>query len=345
MTNSARPITIKDIAREAGVSVATVSYALRGSPEVSTATCERIEALARKMGYRRNPAFAALGAMAHRHVTAKGGLPLGFVQQSDPNRGKLGDGVKVEGMKEKCAQMGYRLEEFLLDDSYGVETFVKQVVSRGFSGLIIGSLNDFELLNHPGLKRLALVASGRYHQIMPIHTVRGSRYEGASHAVLESYDRGYRKILVMQWWHPGEVMEEDYARYAGVMAAIRQIGPIQDGWIQMVDRPLEVACWRDLIETHQPDAVIGFNEGDYYRFCSAGHTDPSKIGFAVEEVQSPLHEGVVISGVAGRDKEIGKACIEWLDQLIRMGDFGIPELSRSQVFDPVWLEGETLPRK
>src|SRR5688572_9210010 len=44
-------VRLKDIAAHAGVSVLTVSKALRGEPDVSAATSERIKQLARQMGY------------------------------------------------------------------------------------------------------------------------------------------------------------------------------------------------------------------------------------------------------------------------------------------------------
>ena len=45
------PVTIKDIARAAGVSHTTVSRALKGNPAISAETTERIQELAQQMGY------------------------------------------------------------------------------------------------------------------------------------------------------------------------------------------------------------------------------------------------------------------------------------------------------
>src|SRR5690348_11458943 len=49
-------VTISAIAREAGVSVPTVSRVLNGRADVSPATRERVEAILREHGYRRRPA-------------------------------------------------------------------------------------------------------------------------------------------------------------------------------------------------------------------------------------------------------------------------------------------------
>jgi LacI family transcriptional regulator len=59
MAHAMRP-TIREVAREAGVSIATVSHALSGKRPVSGATRKRITNAARKLGYRPNQVAAAM---------------------------------------------------------------------------------------------------------------------------------------------------------------------------------------------------------------------------------------------------------------------------------------------
>jgi LacI family transcriptional regulator len=58
---SSRP-TIRDVARRAGVSIATVSRALNDKGDVSDETRERVEAAAQALGYAADPAARSLGA-------------------------------------------------------------------------------------------------------------------------------------------------------------------------------------------------------------------------------------------------------------------------------------------
>ena len=64
MTNqqggSQQPAGIRDVARKAGVSVASVSFALNGQPGVAKDTRRRILAAAAELGYRANPQAQAL---------------------------------------------------------------------------------------------------------------------------------------------------------------------------------------------------------------------------------------------------------------------------------------------
>ena len=56
----ARRPTLKDVAREAGYHVTTISLALRGQPGIPEKTREEIRAIAGRLGYEPNPVFHAL---------------------------------------------------------------------------------------------------------------------------------------------------------------------------------------------------------------------------------------------------------------------------------------------
>ena len=45
-------VTIKDVAREAGVSIATVSKIINGAPGISEATTRRVEEVMRALDYK-----------------------------------------------------------------------------------------------------------------------------------------------------------------------------------------------------------------------------------------------------------------------------------------------------
>lgn len=63
-----RPVTIEDVALAAGVSVATVSRALRNLPNVAPSTREKVQAVADELQYRPDPSASALAAGRTRTV-------------------------------------------------------------------------------------------------------------------------------------------------------------------------------------------------------------------------------------------------------------------------------------
>ena len=68
--------TLSEIAAKAGVSVATVSLALRGVGLVGRDTTERVKAIAEELGYRPNPLLASLATRRFRSRQSTEGTPL-----------------------------------------------------------------------------------------------------------------------------------------------------------------------------------------------------------------------------------------------------------------------------
>ena len=64
-----RRTTIEDVAQRAGVSVATVSRALRGLPNVATSTRARVTEVATELNYSPHPGATRLAAGRTRTIT------------------------------------------------------------------------------------------------------------------------------------------------------------------------------------------------------------------------------------------------------------------------------------
>jgi len=92
------PVTIKDIARKAGVAHTTVSRALRGSSLISPATTERVRKIAAEMGY--HPSAAARSLKTNRSQA------LGVIVSSidDPYFSEI-----LQGIEEAAQDSGYSL--------------------------------------------------------------------------------------------------------------------------------------------------------------------------------------------------------------------------------------------
>ena len=90
------PVTIKDIAKAAGVSHTTVSRALKGNPHISSKTSARIQQLAQQMGY--TPSAVAQSLLSQRTWT------IGMVVTSiaDPFVAQV-----VEGVEHIAQAAGY----------------------------------------------------------------------------------------------------------------------------------------------------------------------------------------------------------------------------------------------
>ncbi|MCQ6557308.1 LacI family DNA-binding transcriptional regulator [Paenibacillus mendelii] len=91
-------VSIKDIAKHAGVSISTVSYALNGSPKVTEETTKKILAVAKELNYVPN---AAARTLKKRETKIIGAFLTSF------EGAFYGD--LLQGMKEEMSKRGYDL--------------------------------------------------------------------------------------------------------------------------------------------------------------------------------------------------------------------------------------------
>jgi len=178
-------VTIKDIARAAGVSHSTVSRALKGDPRISQETTERIQRLAEEMGYR--PSAVAQSLVTRQTHTI--GLVVTFI--SDPFIDRI-----VDGIEDQAARAGYSV---FLSASHAdperelavVETFHR----RRVDGVIVlasrvGHLYS-ERLDELGVPIVLInsQAEGEY-----LYSVSADDRQGARLIVRHLIELGHRRI-------------------------------------------------------------------------------------------------------------------------------------------------------
>jgi LacI family transcriptional regulator len=120
-------VTLQDIARRTGVTINTVSRALKNKPDISVRTCERIQQVAREMGYVRN--YAASSLRSGRTKTL--GLILGSM--SNPYYAVVADAVH-----EAASALGYTLLTLCSREDPEQEMLaVETAMSRQVDGILL----------------------------------------------------------------------------------------------------------------------------------------------------------------------------------------------------------------
>jgi LacI family transcriptional regulator len=149
-----QPAGIRDVARLAGVSVASVSFALNGQPGVADDTRRRILAAADELGYRANPQAQAL----RRGRTTTYGLVIRNF--SNPFFLEV-----LTGAERAASEAGATL--LLLDSHYSAERehrLVREMAAQRLAGLAIAPVGRGESLRlwqelRPGTPLVALNAA------------------------------------------------------------------------------------------------------------------------------------------------------------------------------------------
>lgn len=127
----------RDIARECGVDVSTVSLALSGHPRIPEATQARVRAVAERLGYRPDPALASIAASRWQGRRSVAGTMLAFLVDDRKNPEpelKLYEA----GIRRQAELLGYGVTCFSWRDFRGVEGFWRVVRSRGIRGVVVG---------------------------------------------------------------------------------------------------------------------------------------------------------------------------------------------------------------
>lgn len=222
-------VDIAELARRGGVSIATVSRALNGRPEVSAATRQRIMALADEFGYTPN---ASARALARR----RSGL-VGLLWDTDYRSGGQQHPFLQDllvGLKHALSERG---ESLILLPIAGPEDpagYVRAARAHDLAGVVLMGVDQHApqvraLLEAPiGCVALDLCVSGPHAR-----TVSSDNRAGAATAVHHLHRLGHRRIATitgpLDMWPAAE-------RLAGYRATLERLGLAErDGYVACGD--------------------------------------------------------------------------------------------------------------
>jgi len=180
-----RPVSMRQLAAECGLSVATVSRALRGAPQVTVETRKQVESAARRLGYEFNPYVGQLMSSFRRSQgeTMQGNLAFLWCD-GWPDRGDTQFGVMRQHALRRAAELGYSVSEFGLPDHPPV-ALVRMMSSRGIRGVLILSPASAAGKSHLRLKLddFACVSIGWSLYSPAFHRVRFDHFQATRLAI------------------------------------------------------------------------------------------------------------------------------------------------------------------
>jgi DNA-binding LacI/PurR family transcriptional regulator len=247
------PITIKDIARAAGVSHTTVSRALRNHPALAQATIERIKKISDSMGY--IPSAAARGLKTNRSNT------LGVILSSidDPYYSEI-----LQGIEDELRDTGMSLFVAATHRDPNIEqSIVRLLGEQRVEGVIVGSTQ----FNNSHYRMLQQVG-------VPVAVINNQAAELYRYSIYHDDEYGSRTITehLIQLKHQrigflgnklsGKTNDD---RILGYRNAMHQSGlPINPTWIHLEDNGSPEAGIRGaeyfLALEDIPSAIVCFND-------------------------------------------------------------------------------------
>lgn len=336
-------VTIRHIAARAGVCISTVSRALRGDPRLPVATRERIGRIAKELKYRRHPLMAVL-ASVRRPGPWKGGLPLAFVTQCAPATDKP-QGEYFESARRHALQLGYTMSFFNLGAQDKAGTLVKTLIARGVAGVVLGRLRGpIELFAEADWSRLAVVSMDRRLDQPQFHLVVPNITEPFFYVFNRVVECGYRRIGISEFGHEPP-HPDDRARRAALLWCLENFKTRKNRVLVHRQRGFGTAAreaFLQWVKKERPDAVIGFNPTLHWWATQAGLEIPGQFALAVLVASDGQTERRV-TGWLKDYKLAGETAVDFIDQMLRRGEFGVPLHPLETQIPGHWQEGETLP--
>ena len=204
-------VTIRDVAREAGVSTATVSHALTGYPEISPKTKQKVLETARRLGYQPN--------INGRNLASKKSNRIALIIPDLLKREKRDCTTfrMIQGVYSYCNS--YNLEVAVYAHDPEKMTYSQFCQSHTVEGILISDMDTAD----PGLNELMEIpipfVAMNTECLAPEQSIGIDNTAAAADMTRLLLKNGHRKILVAAG-SQGSVEQAD--RMIGVLAAMEQ---------------------------------------------------------------------------------------------------------------------------
>ena len=282
-------VSMKDIAKKCGVSVATVSKALNGQKDIGEATRQRICAAAEEMGYMANSVARAL------KTNRSYNLGMLFVDERRSGLGHEYFSTILEGFKAEAESHGYDITFINSHVGDGPNAYVKHCRYRGLDGIVIACVN----FHDPRI--LALVESDiplvTIDHIFEDHTaILSDNVNGVDTLVRYAHRMGHRKIAYLH----GEDTTVTRGRLTGFHQACADLGlEIPEEYIIPCvyhDPDLCEQATRKLLQLPDPPTCILFPDdfsfiGGHNALLEAGITIP-RLSTELKNISAMGYDGI-----------------------------------------------------
>jgi LacI family transcriptional regulator len=336
---------MKHVAQAAGVSVMTVSLALRHDPSIPLATRERVLATAARVGYRRNPLVSALMAgLRGWHPRGQDAHVIAYVNNFEAGgvtRQQLATLNRFHaGAAQGAAQHGYALEQFKMSaDGLSEARLEKVLTARGIRGVIFapfptsGSALILPWTNH------ALAAIGYSLARPPLHRAVNHQVRSFRLAMAELLALGYRRIGLVMSQHEDARVEHNWISSV-LLAQYEHAGAGRSFPLFFADR-IEREALLAWLRHHRPEVVVSTEPGVRALVRQVRRGDGHRMGFAHLHLTSGL-DGC--SGIDQNNERVGAAAVDLVVEQLHANSFGIPANPKTVLIEGRWVAGSTVLR-
>lgn len=254
MPNAKRRTSLKDLAKELGVSIATVSRALRNSPEIGQDMQAKVKELAKRLNYRPNPFAQSLRKEAPRVI---GVVVPNLVTHY---YAAVLDGIELEARKAGYSVISANTHEDSEAEVQAIDNFISLHV-EGIIACLSQNTTDYSHFVEIADMGIPLVFFGRTCLSDRFSCVTANGDEAAQQATQHLIKTGCRRIAFIGGPNHLDMVRR---RKHGYLEALREARiPIDRNLVvcEKIDYQWALEATAGLLAREdRPDAIIGFND-------------------------------------------------------------------------------------
>lgn len=335
------PVSLKDIAELAQVSVMTASRVLANKGHVSPAKMAAVRAAAEQLGYQPNPMVQQIMSEMRRGRANAFIGTIAFLNSSSHEE----DWQKLpylrpsrDGARQRAISTGFAFDDIWINQpGWSPARTLSVLQARGIRGLLVVPGSDPKQFKFD-LSTFALASFGGLAFDLPIHQVLPDHFYNYATCYRELWNLGYRRIGFFAPDYELSVSGEESlggylsAQWHSPVANRVPVGAGSKNW------ETSEKVFKQWVHDVRPDAVIAnYNQVDRW-LNELGLDIPRDIGLA--------HPGLAadVEGWAGIDADLfeqGAQAVNLLTAQIFRNEHGLPEKPKRITIKGRWAPGKT----
>lgn len=333
-------VTIRELAKLAGVSKSTVAYALNNNPCISKKVRTRIQALAEEHNYQPNPLVRAFASEVRRGSSVrKRACSLAYLvslKEGEPRtKHHAYERMILDGAKAKASALGYNLEVLNWDPAnVSASRFGEILYARGIQGIFIGPGPQPNSEVPLDLSQVSAICFGYTTTVPEIHRVVPDLLTAIYSFAKTAMDRGYDTMIFAINQDADERVCHRWTSGATTLRQLhgaRKVKLILDHFDNLTGRLAPV------IRQSRRPAVFG-NKNLMGGLLEEGIAIPEDCGFV-----SDYYDGEKLTAIVQPFANIGAMGVSQLATMVERAEWGVPEFPVKHVVQCGWHEGDSLP--
>ena len=330
-------VRLKEVAAQAGVSIATAAGVLRGETVFKPSTCERVKEAAAQLNYRKNSAAAVMGSKETPQELRQAFLVwLTASKTIDPFDYREFAAMEAE-------RLSLQFDHLNIHDPRDALRVFRQLETRGCDGIIWGNCS---LAGMPALPwdRFSVISTKNRSIRDGFDILQANHFFGTLDLLRRVRAAGYRRIGICLNEHTTRIADDD-ARFGAACAfqandlPPKERIPILRISFKESDADTKLIPWA---KKHHPDVIVGFNAEAYFCLERHGFSIPEDVAYVALHVHAKSNG--ILAGRQSNHEIISQQAVRILLEKIRRKKRGLSACPQETDFTPPLLAGVSCPR-